>query len=113
MNKIEILNLEEGMPSVKEAITILKRELEYYKKYNKKCIVIIHGYGSSGVGGSIKIKVRQYLNAQKEKNLIKTVINGGNFSIYNNEALTLKNKYPELNEYLTQFNSGITIIELF
>lgn len=114
MNNIEILNLENGMPSVSDAIKTLKNELIYYKNFNKKCVVIIHGYGSSGKGGVICKKARQYLYAQKSKNhLIKTVVNGGDFDIFNQEALMLKNKYPDLSKYINQYNSGITIIELY
>ena len=55
--------------------------------------IIIHGYGSSGKGGAIKEKVRQWLNAQARNGVIKCVINGEDFDIF----LTLRLRNSKIN----------------
>ena len=62
--------------------------------------MVIHGYGSSGKGGAIRTKARQWLNAQVRNGTIKAVINGEDFDIFNFKALELKDKYRELEKLL-------------
>lgn len=111
MNYIEI-NLEEGLPTVKEALDQLKFEIKRSKTLKVKCILIIHGYGSSGHGGKIRIAVRKYLESEEMKHMIKTLVYGERFDIFNPKALELKNKYSQLIPLLKVNNFGITIIEL-
>ena len=56
--------------------------------------MIIHGYGSTGKGGVIHDKARQWLKAQERNGKMKAVIYGEDFSIYNAQARELKNDIP-------------------
>ncbi len=112
MSNYTELNLEEGMPTSIEALKILKSQIEIYRSEKKKCVLIIHGYGSSGKGGKIRSTIRKWLTAQKENRTIKTLVFGERFDIFNEDARVLKDKYKELTSLLNQHNEGITIIEL-
>lgn len=109
---MEIINLEEGMPLLYEAMDTLTYSLKLNKLRKIKVMLIIHGYGSSGRGGIINVKARQWLNAQVRNGSIRTVVNGEDFDIFNSKARDLKGKYPELEKYIGSGNHGITIIEL-
>ena len=77
-----------------------------------KCLIVIQGYGSSGKGGKIREKARQWLNAQVRNGKLKTVINGEDFNIFTPKALDLKNKYKELESLMRVTNHGVTVVEL-
>ncbi len=111
MNIAEI-NLEEGMPTCDEAIDKLKSSLALAKQGKFKCAIIIHGYGSSGRGGTIRIKARQWLNAQVRNGRVKTVINGEDFDVLNEKARELRRKFPQLEQLLHVTNHGVTVVEL-
>jgi hypothetical protein len=81
-------------------------------KAETSVVYIIHGYGSSGKGGAIRDKARQGLNAQARNGVVKSVINGEDFNLFNFKALELKNTYKELEQLLKVCNHGVTIVEL-
>lgn len=112
MNGYLEINIKDGMPSSDEAMKHLKESLIQLKRDRFKCAVIIHGYGSSGKGGKIREKAREFLNSQKKCGKVKSIIYGEDFDIFNFEAMDLKIKY-KLPDKLTQnYNHGITVIEL-
>lgn len=110
--QIKEINLEEGKPTCDEALSELKSAVQSAKQSKYKCLIVIHGYGSSGKGGKIREKARQWLNAQVKNGKLKTVINGEDFDIFNFKALELKNKYKELESLMTVTNHGVTVVEL-
>ena len=110
--QVKEINLEEGMPTCDEALSELKVAVQSAKQNKYKCLIIIHGYGSSGKGGKIREKARQWLNAQVRNGKLKTVINGEDFNIFNSKALELKNKYKELESLTRVTNHGVTVVEL-
>lgn len=87
MSKYKEINLEEGMPTVDESMSYLKMSITLCKQNKIGCLAVIHGYGSSGKGGAIRAKARQWLNAQVRNGTIKAVINGEDFDIFNFKAL--------------------------
>lgn len=46
-------------------------------------MLVIHGYGSTGKGGVIHDKARQWLKAQERNRKVKAVIFGEDFTIFN------------------------------
>ena len=109
---IKEINLEEGMPTCDEAMDRLKSELKLAKQSRYKCIIVIHGYGSSGKGGAIRLRARQWLNAQIRGGKIKAAINGEDFNILNSKARELRAKFSELEPLLRVSNHGVTVVEL-
>jgi hypothetical protein len=76
------VNLELGKPTADEAIRRLTFELHHSKATGVKVLKIIHGYGSSGVGGKIRIEARRYLEGLKRRGQIKDYLTGEQFSIF-------------------------------
>ena len=106
------LNIKEGMPLAQDAIDQLKTSIDRFRRDKYKCVLVIHGYGSTGRGGIIHDKARQWLKAQERNGKVKTVIYGEDFSIFNFKSLELKNKYGELDVLLRVCNHGVTVVEL-
>ena len=106
------INIKQDMPIVADAMDYLKRSLEKLKREKCECVLIIHGYGSTGKGGAIGVKARQWLKAQERGGKVRSVIFGEDFSIFNFKALELKNKYRELEQLMTVCNNGVTVVEL-
>lgn len=111
-NKYIELNIKQDMPVVAEAMRYLQDSLVRLKSEKYECVLIVHGYGSTGKGGVICMKSRQWLKAQERNGKVKSVIYGEDFNIFNFKALELKNKYRELEVYLRVCNHGVTIVEL-
>lgn len=115
--KVLILNIEAGKPFVKEALQKFDLALKSVSSQNIGIIKIIHGYGSSGTGGHIKIALRQHLKTLQINKIIKGFITGETYSkssnttIYNQKLIDC---YPELAETLhaDKYNPGITFVEL-
>jgi hypothetical protein len=106
------LNIKEGMPLVSEAMDRLKNSLDRCRRNKYKCVLVIHGYGSTGKGGAIHDKARQWLKAQERNGKVRSVIFGEDFSIFNFKSLELKNRYRELEPLMTVCNHGVTVVEL-
>ena len=112
MNAYTELNIKEGMPLVSEAMEHLKSSLDRCRRNKYKCVLVIHGYGSTGKGGAIHDKARQWLKAQERTGKVKSVIFGEDFSIFNFKSLELKNRYLELEPLMTVCYHGVTVVEL-
>ena len=59
------LDLEAGMPLVEHALKRMHFQMDTHRKTGVTVIKLIHGYGSSGTGGKIRIAVRKELAAMK------------------------------------------------
>ena len=108
------INLEAGMPTCDTAIRRLTYELNSGRQTGCKVLKIIHGYGSTGTGGKIRTEARTYLRRQKQKGIIKYIIEGEHFSIFDEAT---RNAFTECGELrqdrdLDRYNNGITIIVL-
>ena len=106
------INIKEDMPTVAEAMQYLQSELDRLRRNKYKCVQIVHGYGSTGKGGAICIKARQWLKAQEQKGKIKSVVYGEDFTIFNATARELKNRYAELEQLFMDGSSDASIPEV-
>lgn len=69
-------NIKQDLPTKALAL----ERLNIILKYEKDAIIkIIHGYGSHGVGGDIKVMIRQILQEKMNRNEIKAFIPGEAF----------------------------------
>ena len=112
MNEYIELNIKENMPTLSDAIENLKFSMARFKKNKYKCVLVIHGYGSSGKGGIICVKARQWLKSQERTQKVRTVIFGEEFNIFNPKVIELKNRFPQLEQLLKIYNHGVTVVEL-
>lgn len=106
------INIKQDMPLVADAMRFLQDSITRLKRDKYDVVLIIHGYGSTGKGGAICEKARQWLKAQERGGKLKQVIFGENFTLFNFAALELKNKCRELEPLLRVCNNGVTILQL-
>lgn len=110
--QIRTVNLEEGMPTVKEAKQLLEASFKNAKSNKIKILKLIHGYGSSGHGGKIKIHILKLLAEKKAQNIIQNFITGDKWSIFNESCRKAIDKCSALSKDsdLEKFNIGVTIV---
>ncbi len=108
------VNIKSDMPAAQEAVRRLSFSISSGRSLGAAAIKIIHGYGSSGKGGKIRIETRRYLQMQKEKKQIRDFIAGEDFSIFNEATLKAFRLCDELrrDSDLDRHNNGITVIIL-
>jgi hypothetical protein len=99
------------MPSVSEALQRLETEFALARQQKQLVLKIIHGYGSKGVGGDIRIAVQKRLREMLEAKQIRGCIFGEDWSKSCDEAWKLLQARPELKSDpdLGHCNRGITI----
>jgi len=108
-NKVVEINLEYGMPTVDIAIQKLKSALTTNKGLGYKAIIIIHGYGSTGVGGSIKTAVVKCLCDNSMKGIVRTYVGGEQWLDRKRELLS-SCKYLESYDRRIASNYGVTVV---
>ena len=64
------------MPSVSEALQRLERELVLARQDKTKLLKLVHGYGSTGQGGDIRIAVQKRLVELAESGHLRACIFG-------------------------------------
>jgi hypothetical protein len=111
---VQTINLEVDWPSLDEA---RKRAIEEIRKARRDRVAvlkIIHGYGSSGQGGTLRLGLRKSFRLRKKEGVIKDFITGEDFSIFNAVTLTLLEAVPELRHDpdLNGTNEGMTLLWL-
>jgi len=102
------------MPLVREALQRLERELALARQNKANVLKIIHGYGSTGAGGEIRIAVQKRLRELVENGQIRDCIFGENWSKSDQAAWNLVQAQSELKSDcdLGRGNRGITIVVL-
>ena len=106
-----VINLEEGLPFVIEALDTLAVEVVLAKERNEKCALVIHGYGKrTQGGGKIRESARREMLKLKEQGKIKDVVFGENMSRFDERLMRLRYEYPDLAKYLTGNNLGVSLI---
>ena len=103
---MRILNLEQGRPDRLAARRLLLSGLENARRSGDREVKLIHGYGSHGVGGSIRRDTRSALQQLQVEGKIL-----GPFSELCRQALTKNWELTRDPDY-ARGNSGITIVLL-
>jgi hypothetical protein len=102
------------MPSVHEALQRLDRELASAGWQGSKLVKLVHGYGSTGEGGDIRIAVQKRLLELVENGHIQGCIFGENWSKSDDVTWRLLQSHPALKSDadLGRGNRGVTIVLL-
>ena len=102
------------MPQAHEALQRLDRELAQARQENAKLLKLVHGYGSTGAGGDIRIAVQKRLMELAQNAQIRGCIFGENWSKSDDVAWKLLQQNPGLksDSDLGRRNRGITIVLL-
>jgi len=111
---IKIIDLEEGMPTVEEARLRLQHQLQVARKQGYTAVKLIHGYGSSGVGGSLRIELQKELVRMAGSASVRSFIAGENWRVSDEKTWELLKRYPEWKQDpdLGKGNKGICIVLL-
>jgi hypothetical protein len=111
--RLTVVNLKSGMPTVEEAKRRLLESLYAPRGASGPLVKIIHGYGSSGTGGSIRTAIRELLAEWQRGGKVLTVIRGEDWSIFDSASQGLRERYPALknDEDLDRGNAGVTFVE--
>jgi hypothetical protein len=112
MSGVRIINLEQGFPSREQARQRLESAIAKAKKDGLLAVKVIHGYGSSGQGGTLRFAVRGYLRQMKDGGEIALFVNGESFSQFEERSRELLRKVPELvvDQDLGGGNKGVTLV---
>ena len=96
------------------ALERLDRELSLARKQGFARLKVIHGYGSTGAGGDIRVAVQKRLRALVTQGEIRGCIFGENWSKADDQTWRILQSRTELKDDpdLGRRNLGITIVIL-
>lgn len=109
---IRTVNLEQGRPTAKMAVGNMNMELRRAKASRVSVVKLIHGWGSSGVGGTIKVEVHKELRKKQREGFIKGFVKGEDFTPFSENARVILQAYPHVSKDkdYSRNNAGITIV---
>jgi hypothetical protein len=111
---VKTVNLEDGLPTVPQAQARLVSELHQARRGGVQVMKLIHGYGSSGIGGDLRIALQSLLRQMAERKEIQECIFGEDWSKSDERAWALVKRFPQFKEDrdFGRKNKGITIVVL-
>ena len=114
MKACDTFNIEASFPTLDEARRLVIDEIKSAKRQGIRVLKIIHGYGSTGKGGTLCTGLQKSFGLRKKEGVIKDFIPGEDFSIFNNTVLSLLEAVPELrgDPDLNATNEGVTVLWL-
>ena len=114
MRAIKTFNVEAGFSTLEEARRLVIDEIKQAKLAGAKVLKVVHGYGSSGKGGSLCVGLRKSFGLRKKELVIRDFIPGEEFTIFNPTTLNLLEAAPEMraDQDLGATNEGVTIVWL-
>ena len=114
MKSIPTVNLKSDRSTVQLALNRLECELALARERGHAILKIIHGYGSTGAGGDIRIAVQLRLKELADNGAVRGCIFGEEWSKTNEVVWSLLQALPELKSDadLGRGNLGITIVLL-
>jgi Smr domain. len=111
MNKVKVINLEYGCPTVDSAVRNMVSQLGTCKGQGYKAVILVHGYGSSGAGGGIKTAVRTRLREPSLSGIVRAACGGEHWYERKQEFLGVCRQLAE-HQYHINGNQGITVVIL-
>ena len=114
MENVTKIDVESGKLTVSEALATVEIELERLKLQGEKVAIVIHGYGSKGVGGEIKKALLELFKTLKKHKKIEDFFPGERFSFSQKKYDFYVKKFPFLllDENLKNLNSGVSVVFL-
>lgn len=108
------MNLKSDRPTVQQALERLVRELALARDEKCAMLKVIHGYGSSGAGGDIRIAVQKRLRDLLVAGEVRGCIFGEDWSKTDEETWRILQAKAELKNDpdLGRGNQGITVVIL-
>ena len=111
---IKVVNIKADMPLVDEARRRLIEELKSARAEGYSVVKLIHGYGSTGVGGALRTALRASLARRRKEGAIRLYVYGEKWDVFEPATRDLLEACPELknDRDIGQSNQGVTIILL-
>jgi hypothetical protein len=109
--KVVEINLESGSPAVDQAIVNMVNQLTTQMRRGCKAVILIHGYGSSGIGGSIRTAVRNKLSDGSLQGVVRASVAGENWMNRRKEFLGFCGSLVKYDRRIDG-NEGITVVLL-
>jgi hypothetical protein len=111
---LKTVNLKSDWPTVQQALARLDRELALGRQENCYALKLIHGYGSTGTGGDIRIAVQKRLRELVLAGELGGCVFGENWSKTDDETWRILQARSELKNDpdLGRRNMGITVVIL-
>ena len=108
------VNIKADLPTADLAVKRVGYNIQNGKIWGCSAIKIIHGYGSSGIGGKIRVAVRQELAAMKAAGKIRDYVIGEEFSIFSpaTRSMLVACREMRADRDLERHNNGITVVWL-
>jgi hypothetical protein len=109
-----MVNLERGMPLVQQALDRLDAAIATASRQGIRVLTLIHGYGSSGTGGAIKVAVQGQLRFLFLQGRVKEIVDGEALERRSKRGRQLLRRFPFLAGHydLNRANPGITLVIL-
>jgi len=111
---IETVNIKGTMPSADAAWKHLQGAIQGARVRGVRYLKVVHGYGSSGVGGAIRNRVRGGARKLADAGTLKGVVFGEDWGPFSAEARAWLEGEPGLRadaDYGRE-NEGITVLRL-
>jgi hypothetical protein len=111
---LKTVNLKSDWPTVQQALSRLDRELALARQEKCCALKLIHGYGSTGTGGDIRIAVQKRLHELALEGELGGCVFGENWSKTDEETWRILQARSELKNDpdLGRRNMGITVVIL-
>ncbi|MDO4553248.1 MAG: hypothetical protein Q4C22_06895 [Bacillota bacterium] len=109
--KVKEVNLERGRPTVEAAVREMVNQLGTCKGQGYKGVILIHGYGSSGVGGGIRPAVRAKLKERSLAGLVRSFCGGEEWTERRGQMIELCGQLRDF-ESRVKGNPGVTVVLL-
>lgn len=111
-DKVATINLEDGYPTVEEAIKKMTNSLTSSRQQGCKAILLVHGYGSTGKGGLIRIAVRKKLKENSLCGLVRAVCPGEEWYIKKKQMMDIYPRLKECERDIILGSRGVTVVLL-
>ena len=110
--RVRTINLEHGRPTADAALHRLELELDRARAAGVKAVRVIHGYGSSGKGGVLRVEVRAQIERLVRVGRLRDWAPGDDYTSRSEARRRLQERCPELREQERQDlgNPGIALV---
>ena len=114
MATFRTFNVKADMPSLDEARRAVIDEIRRARKEGVRVLKVVHGWGSTGKGGVLRVGLRKSFKLRRKEGVIREFIPGEDFSIFNKTVLALLDEVPESrgDPDLNATNEGVTVLWL-